>query len=242
MLAEGDPNPRHSVPGHGAIHPHEVILLILGVAGALVLRGPGPSFILWWIAVAPIAASLTIDPRHAVRAIPMLPGLHAAIGLGAAILVHGATRTPAGARRAIAFGILVVMVAAALAITGGYLTDYHLMWPVVSGEAWQYGLKEAYAWVDDHLEAHDSVYVTRNEDYPWIHLIFHRGMNPREFQRDGLSGTPYLFDQEVFYRGDAVPGRRNPVFILKPWEVDPRLTRQHVVRYPDGKEALVIAW
>src|SRR5262249_20324983 len=84
LLTEGDPNLRHSIRGHGMLHPHDVALLAIGVAAALLMRGRGSLFALWWLAAYPVAASLTADSRHAVRAICALPGLYAIEGIGAA--------------------------------------------------------------------------------------------------------------------------------------------------------------
>lgn len=250
LLLHGDTNPRHSIPNHGMLHPHDLLLALIGAVVALgLLRSAGPLFLLWWIAVAPAAASLTVDAGHAVRSIPMLPGIYALAGLGAAALwsllrmpgTRGAG--PGGRLRRVAPPLAsIAFVAIALASVASYLHDYFRIYPVHSGPAWQYGLKEAYEFAETEGKGHDSVYVTRNEDYPWIHLLFFRRIPPQTFQATGLAGTRYLFDQETFYRGTAIPGRSNPLFVLKPWEADSRLTIRHVIRYPDGTDAFVIAW
>jgi len=246
LLTRGDANPRHSIPGHGMLHPHDVLLGLAGLFAALWLRSAGPLFLVWWVAVSPIAASLTVDPGHAVRSIPMLPGLYALAGLGAAV-VWSLFRLPAAGvsarrRRIIPSLILIAFAALAVASVVVYLHDYFVVYPIHSGPAWQYGLKEAYEYAETAGRGHDSVYVTRNEDYPWIHLLFFRRIPPDVYQETGLAGTRYLFDQEVFYRGSGIPGRTNPMFVLKPWETDPRLGSRHVIRYPDGTDAFVIAW
>ncbi len=248
LLTHGDANPRHSIPGHGTLHPHDVLLAAIGLLAALWLRSAGSLFIVWWIAASPVAASLTVDAGHAVRSIPILPGIYALAGLGAAAIwsllrMSGPEGTAPGRRRRMAFPrvMVVVFIAASAASVAVYLHDYFIVYPVHSGPAWQYGLREAYEFAEGPGKGHDSVYVTRNEDYPWIHLLYFRRIPPREFQATGLAGTRYLFDQEVLYRGADIPGRSNPLFVLKPWEADPRLTTRHVIRYPDGSEAFVIA-
>ena len=246
LLTRGDANPRHSIPGHGMLHPHDLLLAALGLLAAAWLRSSGSIFLVWWVAAAPVAASLTIDSGHAVRSIPMLPGIYALAGLGAAAVwsLHRlpATIVAARWRRVISPLILIACAAIAAASVVSYLHDYFIVYPVHSGPAWQYGLREAYEYAETAGAEHDSVYVTRNEDYPWIHLLYFRKIPPDVFQATGLAGTRYLFDQEVFYRGEGIPGRKNPLFVLKPWEADPQLTTRHVIRYPDGTDAFVIAW
>ena len=69
LLTDGDPNLRHAIRGHGMLHPHDLALLAIGAAACVALRGRGGLFLLWWLLVYAVPASLTVDPRHAVRAI-----------------------------------------------------------------------------------------------------------------------------------------------------------------------------
>ncbi len=244
LLLSGDDNPRHSIPGHGILHPHDAALLAAGIAGAALVRSPGALFLFWWLACAPVAAALTVDPRHAVRAICGQPGLYALCGMGG-VLVFDLARslTPADWRRVMtALGWSAMLVAAGVS-TAGYFRDYFTSYPLHSGPAWQYGFKEAFAAADSLGATHDSIYVTRQDDYPYILYLFHRQFPPREYQQHRLSRTKYLFDEEVFYRGAAIPGRLNPLFILKPWELESStLTARRRIAHPDGADALVIAW
>ncbi len=243
LLTEGDPNPRHSVRGHGVLHPHELLLAILGAVWCAARGGRGGRFLLWWVLAAPVAASLTMDPRHAVRAIGAQPALYALAGAGAAALADAARRLGPGRGRALARGALAAFAVAGCVSATGYFRDYFLEYPGYSGPAWQYGLKEAYDYAESKAAGHDSIYVTRNEDYPFVHLLFHRAFPPQEYQAHGLSRTRWLFGEEFFYRGEAIPNRRNPIFICKPYEVPAEgVTVRHLVAYPDGAPAFAIAW
>ncbi|HKY33433.1 MAG TPA: hypothetical protein VJV23_12945, partial [Candidatus Polarisedimenticolia bacterium] len=132
----------------------------------------------------------------------------------------------------------------AAAGAAGYFVVYARTYPSASAPAFQFGMKELYDYLESPAtQGHDSIYITRNEDLPWVHLLFYRRFPPAEYQRHGLSRTRYLFDQEVFYKGERIPGRRNPVFVWKPWEVPSSgVAPRRVVRYPDGSEAFVVAW
>jgi len=243
LLTEGDPNPRHSIRGHGVLHPHDLLMLAAGVAACLLLARPGAMFLLWWLVSYPAAAALTIDPRHAVRAICGQPGVYAVAGFGAALLLEIHT-TGAGARirRLVSSLLLSVIIAVAGLSAVAYFHDYFVAYPVYSGPAWQYGLKEMYDYVDSVSTGHDSVYVTRNEDFPYIQYLFYRSFPPGEYQAHRLTRTRYLFDQEVFYKGPRIPHRMNPIFVWKPWEVQPGVEAHKTIAYPDGSPAFVIAW
>jgi len=241
LIGGGDPNPRHSVRGFGMLHPHDVLFLVAGIAAACLRRRPADSFVLWWLAVSPVPAALAADPGHAVRALGALPPLYALAGAGAAALFTPEGPLSTSRRRGRA--VLVAALAAAAVSSGAYLYHYFLIYPVYSGPAWQYGLKEAYAEIETLAASHDSIYVTRAEDFPFIHRLYLFAFPPEEYQRHRLSRTKYLFDEPVFYRGGLIPGRANPLFLLKPSEVPGEgIFPRKVIPYPDDSPAFVLAW
>jgi len=241
LLTRGDPNPRHSVPGFGALHPHDVLLLALGILRAVSRRRPSDLFVLWWLVIAPLPAALAADPAHAVRAIGALPAVYALEGMGAALLLGagGILRAPVPRSRAVV-GLLVVAASASIA---GYLYHYFVDYPIQSAPAWEYGLKESFAEIEKLSPAHDSIYVTRGEDFPWIHRLYLFAFPPEEYQRDRFARTKYLFDQPTFYAPGLVPGRETPLFLLKPDEVPASgIHPRRTIPYPDGSPAFVLAW
>ena len=244
LVTEGDSNGRHSIRGHGVLHPHDFLLLILGAGICLAAPGPGALFLLWWLLAFPAGAALTIDPRHAVRAMCGQPALYAVAGLGAAAIWNLASGTSGGRIRMWLGRAGLVLAAGVSAVsTAGYFRDYFVEYPVYSGPDWQYGLREVYEYTDSVAAEHDSIYITRNEDFPFIHYLFYRGIPPREYQAHQLSRTPYLFDQEIFYKGHRIPNRANPIFVWKPFEVPAQgVEVRKVIKYPDGSDAFVIAW
>ncbi len=74
LLLNGDANPRHN-PGGGMLSPTEFFAAAIGVLG-LGMRGRrwSSAFLLWWLFMAPVPASLTaLGIPHAIRTIPLLP-------------------------------------------------------------------------------------------------------------------------------------------------------------------------
>jgi 4-amino-4-deoxy-L-arabinose transferase-like glycosyltransferase len=243
LLTDGDPNLRHSVAGFGVLHLHDLALALAGLAWALIRRRPGGLYIAWWLAVAPLAASLTADPAHAVRAIGALPAIHVLAGLGASMLFgpRGVLR-PRALWSASAAPALTLILFAGIS-TVRYMDHYFTRYPIYSAPVWQYGLGEAYGRIEEIRAGHDAIYVTRAEDFPWIQRLYLLGFPPDRYQRSGFEGTGYLFDEPVFYRGDQIPGRHNPIFMLKPSEAEAAgLPAREVIPYPDGSPAFVLSW
>jgi hypothetical protein len=204
------------------------------------VRSPGCLFALWWLAAYPMAAALTHDPRHAVRSICGLPGLYAIAGIGASVIWSAAAGPAPGARRILSRTLAVSLILVSVFPVAGYFRDYFVEYPVYSGPAWQYGLKEAYDYVEANRGNHDSVFVTRYEDHPFIQLLFYHAVPPREYQQQRFWGTGYQFGKDRWQPG---PGQMRPIFIWKPHEVPASgIDIRHVVKYPDGTDAFVIAW
>ncbi len=241
LLTEGDPNPRHSVPGHGVLHPHDVILLALGVAGCLAARARGCRFLLWWLLAFPAAAALTLDQRHAIRAIGGQPGVYALAGCGVALLASLGSAAVAASprpRRLLWTAALIAAASAGAVSTGQYFHRYFTTYRIESAPWWQYGLRQVY----ERLErtAPDAkVYVQRMTDQPQSQLLFYTAFPPDEYQEHKLARTRWVFN----YAGGAVPERPWPVFLLQARVPPPAGARvREVVPFPNGTSAYVIAW
>ena len=92
LLRHGDVNPRHN-PGGGMLSRTEFGAAVLGVIalGVGIRRWPN-AFLLWWLVIAPIPASLTAQGiPHAVRTLSLLPlpQILAAVGICAVASLEG---------------------------------------------------------------------------------------------------------------------------------------------------------
>ncbi len=241
LLTDGDPNMRHSVAGFGVLHAHDLALVLAGGIAALVRRRPSDLLLVWWAITAPLGAALTVDAAHAVRSLGTSPAVYALAGSGAVALFGRASlMTPRRLRGALLLGLFLTGAAASSA---AYLHRYFVAYPIESAPAWQYGLKEAFAEIESRAAEHDSIYVTRAEDYPWIHRLYLFAFPPALYQASRLSGTKYLFDEPVFYRGGLVPGRLRPLFLLRPEELSASgMEARKTIALPDGSPAFVLAW
>lgn len=91
LLRHGDANPRHN-PGGGMLSRTELGAAVLGVVAlAFGFRRWSNAFMLWWLVIAPVPASLTaIGIPHSIRTISLLPLLQvlAAIGICSAVSIE----------------------------------------------------------------------------------------------------------------------------------------------------------
>lgn len=142
-------------------------------------------------------------------------------------------------RRLLRVGAAAALVAGIVLPSARYFRHYFTEYPIYSAPAWQYGLKDAFAFLESSSISDDKVYVQEMTDQPQSHLLFYFAFPPQEFQEHGLSRTRYVFD----YTGGRIPRQRKPVFVLRPNPVLPEgLEIRKVIEYPDGRQAYVIIW
>jgi len=241
LLSEGDPNPRHSVAGFGVLHAHDLVLILAGLAAALLRRRPSQLLLVWWAVTAPLGAAMTVDAAHAVRSIGASPAAFALAGSGAAALFGSTGPLSLTRRRGVV--LLALLIAGAVASGTIYLYHYFVIYPVESAAAWQFGLEEAFREIEAGAPEHDSIYVTRAEDFPWIHRLYLFAFPPAIYQQSRFETTKYLFDEPIFYRGGSLPGRLRPIYLLKPEELAASgMEARRTILLPDGSPAFVIAW
>jgi 4-amino-4-deoxy-L-arabinose transferase-like glycosyltransferase len=165
LFLEGDANPRHHPTRLGACPLFYAPLLAAGIL-ALVRRRREPQsrWLLWWLVIWPVPASLAIEAPHAIRSIAALPALEIASALGLVALAAPRSRAagaaaarrwrgaraaeagwggPAGAGRRVARATAAAVAALAVAETAAFLRFYHGEYRVRSAPAWQAGVGPA---------------------------------------------------------------------------------------------------
>jgi hypothetical protein len=137
LVQSGDPNRRHHSGFGGELLAVTALLLIVGVAASLV-RGtlwkrPFVRLLLAGLLISPIAASLTLDVYHSLRAFSIIVFI---------ILLSAAGMNELSARSS---KLLAAIALAAVAVQGGfYVHDYFTRYPSVSASAFEnFGFKEA---------------------------------------------------------------------------------------------------
>jgi hypothetical protein len=129
--------------------------------------------LLVWLVLFPLAGSLTGEYMHVLRAIqgfPLVP-IFAAIGIAA--LVDALARAPL--RRALYAVLFVVGCTATLDYTADYFTNYR----ETSKFAYQYGLREVFAYVLPRQRAFRAVVLDAAIHKPYIYLLFYARRDPR---------------------------------------------------------------
>lgn len=178
-----DPNPRHKNAIHGNFYYIEIPLILLGIWQLIKLEDKKTKyFIIIWLLLSPLAASLAKETPHSLRALPMLPPLIAISALGlASILKNRFLQT------SIVFLFTLSLI--------NYLINYFYLYPIKHNTSWAYGYKQLYEKLSKIDGNYDKVIVSGDNWKPYIFYLFYNKIDPYYYQnsRDKSSVGKYNF-------------------------------------------------
>ncbi len=170
LFWQGDPNPRHQVPGTAPLLLQDLLLLPLGLwVMAQTWRQTGSRWLLGWLLLFPVAAALTAE-RHALRALIGAPAFAWLAGLGAARLVRWSPRV--GVQRAGACALALTC----LGLAGSWLHRYFKEYPTTGAQAWIYGVREALQTAANHGDG--PVCLSNRMPVPFLYVPFYLPVEP----------------------------------------------------------------
>ncbi len=198
LFLHGDGNPRHGLPGLGLFTLAEAPLLVVGVVVLLRRRRPWDRFVLGWILLGPVSASLTVEGiPHALRSIVGLPAWPVVSGVGMAyflrLLGRNAAWSPLARRWAPALlAVLFVGSAAFLSMRAVYRG-----WPIASAMAFEWPAQtvtQALVSMEPESGGEDGRapgrWLSGFVPYAPHRLLFHGRVPPREWQTRGMEALP----------------------------------------------------
>lgn len=198
LFLSGDEIQRNRVPETGQFYLIELVFVLVGIF--TILRRPQSWYsILIWLVLAPIAAALTFQSPHALRAHNMVIPLTLISAFGLLTIIQNSRR--------IVYLVFVVI------LLWSFVRYEHMYWTHMSKEypfSSQYGVKELVGYIKDNSQNNDLVIVTDRYDQPYILFLFYLIYPPEKFQgshtlssRDQFGfSTVGEFDKYVFKQID----------------------------------------
>lgn len=171
LFISGGTNRAHNIPNFGNMYLVEVPFLLLGLFVLLINRKKKPFlFLLWWILVSPVAASITRDAPHTNRMFAIFPALPIVVALGLDFLM----------RKRIVLVLIVFLYAINIAV---YLDRYYIHFPKIEAVAWGVGYKELLNYINQPVQQSKTVIMANPETSPYIFLAFYGNVDPGLFQK-----------------------------------------------------------
>lgn len=179
LFITGDEIARSKVPGIGQSLLVLVPFYFLGLINLLKLDTKGKKLTLFWFLIAPLAASLTFQSPHALRAHNMVVPLTIITALG----ISAAFRAIKKIKPVFALGILVFT----LLFTHNfsyYLHQYYVHYPKELPFAWEYGFEEIGEYIQENGDQYDQIIISNRYDQPYILTAFFTQYPPNKFQQE----------------------------------------------------------
>ncbi len=178
LFLSGDEIQRNRVPDIGQMYMLDILFLI---AGFIVIAKNIKSWeiIIVWLLIAPVAAALTFQSPHALRAhnmtIPLV--IISAFGLVNIVELIGRIKK----FRIASYLLLGVLV------FWSFARYEHMYWVHMAKEypySSQYGVKELVSYIKQGGDKYENIIVTDEYDQPYILFLFYLNYPPEGFQND----------------------------------------------------------
>jgi 4-amino-4-deoxy-L-arabinose transferase-like glycosyltransferase len=210
---------RHAVPGFGVLLIPWYGLLLISL-GLLILSHSfrNLTWKLWLLMLAGFVPTLiSRQAPHVLRSQFGLIGVALLIGFCGVYCLDWlmAKKKVVGW---IVGGLLIVAIGWNLA---AYQIAYYSSYPSLSAESFQYGYREAVAYLAAHKTDQDTILVSNVLIQPYIYLLFYNHITPQEFMFGGLN--QYMIVNQHW------PDTRSHALFLSPPEEIP-ITDPHVVK------------
>jgi len=182
LFVSGDDIQRNKVPETGQMYLYSALLLAIGLW--IILKDSKKwGIILWWLAVAPIAAALTFQSPHALRAQNMVIPLVIISSFGLLQILNWLGKK----KNKVFVGFCKILIIIIIGL--GFTRYQHMYWIHMAKEypySSQYGVKELVNFVLENQDKYDKVFITERFDQPYILFLFYMKYPPEEFQKNHL--------------------------------------------------------
>lgn len=181
LFLSGDVIERNRVPETGQMYLFEIPFVILGFYFFLKNRPKNWQIVFLWLMVSPIAAAMTFQTPHALRALNMVIPLMIITAYGL-YQFFAWLSTKLGRKLCVMCYMLCVM--CYFWNFARYLHEYYVHYPQTYPAAWEYGFKELVEYVKPIEKDYQKVYVTDKYDQPYILFLFYLKYPPEKFQKE----------------------------------------------------------
>lgn len=179
LFITGDEIARSKVSGIGQSLLVLAPFYFLGLLDLLKLDNKGKKLTLFWFLIAPLAASLTFQSPHALRAHNMVIPLSIITALG----VFTAFKAIKKLKPIFALGIIAFSLLFAHNFTY-YLHQYYVHYPKELPYAWEYGFEEMGQYIKENGDQYDQIIISNRYDQPYILTAFFTQYPPDKFQEE----------------------------------------------------------
>lgn len=174
LFISGDENIKFSTHDVGQLYLWDLPFLIIGFIFIIKNREKRLWFIPLWLLISIIPSAIARETPHALRIESSLPTWQILTAYGFVIFLQNIKHY----KKAIVVVISTILFAFVLYFLHGYYTHY----TKENSRGWQYGYKEAIAYVKENQNAYDRVYMSERLERSYIYTLFYLRYDPKTFR------------------------------------------------------------
>ncbi|MEK6818374.1 MAG: hypothetical protein AABY10_00400, partial [Nanoarchaeota archaeon] len=169
-------------PEMGQMYITDLLFVLIGLASLLSskLKTQNSKLIIWWLVVAPVAAALTFQSPHAVRAHNMVIPLVIISAYGLTNLSFWLHKT---VKNKLYLDLIFIIFVAGVA--WNFTRYLHIYYQHMAKEypfSSQYGVKELVSYIKDEGNKYENIIVSDEYDQPYILFLYYLKYPPDKFQ------------------------------------------------------------
>jgi len=211
LFQKGGTQYQFSLPNHGLLYLINLPLFYIGLVyllnGAFKKKDKICQFLLGWLMLSPISASMTLEKMAVLRSSTMLP-LPEILSVLGFYYVLGYLKK----NKVLKILLTVIYVAAILYSLKGYVWKLNTEYPKTYSWSWQYGYKEVVTYVKENYDKYDKIIITKKYGEPHEYFLFYLSWDPLRYRND-----PNLvrFYQTGWYWVDSF----DKFYFVNDWEI-----------------------
>ena len=183
LFIKGDENPKFSTQDIGEMFLWDIPFVVIGVF-ILFRKREGYYFVLpIWLLLGIIPAATARETPHALRIETVLPTLQIIVAIGFAFFLQRlSTRLDKKTLLRVTYSLLFLLFVNVFYFLHSYYSHYGRE----SAKDWNYGYKDAYAYLKDIEDNYDQINFTSDLGRPHMYYLFYHKIDP-EFYRNNSS-------------------------------------------------------
>lgn len=235
----------HHAPSVGLLYLWMLPFLLIGIYQLFKKYAfQNIAVIFLWLLIPPVAASVTWQIPHAMRAGEMIIPFQIIIAVGIYeffVLIKKIN--------GYIFAFLLLLVSGIGIVSLWYLShQYHIHFPYERSDQWAYGRKEAVMYAEKNKHKYDKVIISTYLEYSYIFFLYYSKYDPKKYLAEGgtHSGSweeeGNKFDKYEFHKFNFLEEHTKGkiLYIGKPDEFPKGTKIDQIIYYLDGKPAIYI--
>ena len=198
LFIRGDGNPKFSTQDVGQMYIVDLPFLLLGFIMMFTYFRAQAWLLSYWLLAAIVPAATARETPHALRILNSLPTWHIfiAFGIMSAFQYRKKLRNRFVNTRTVYCLLLIALYAVNVSY---YLYNYYVHYPRMYSGEWQYGYKQALAYVNSNKSTYKKIYLSESIGRAYMYTLFYAAYDPEQFQKNNSS----YFDAAGFYHVDG---------------------------------------